>query len=93
MKSKEWDTKDRIRRAIGLMESALAEIEAAESEEEVTRKEEIDEFFEKLEKIRCTFSLNGEDNIRSIHFTEEATGNNKDVVLIGISREKAREVL
>lgn len=93
MKSKEWKTEDRIKRAIGLMESALAEIEEAEAEEEKTRKEEIDDFFEKLERIRCPFTLNGEKNIMAIHFTDEAKENSEDIVLIAISKEKMRDVL
>ena len=94
MKSKEWKTEDRIKRAIGLMESALAEIEKAEAEEEKTRKEKIEDFFEKLEEIRCTFNWNGTEGIRSIHFTgENEYGNSEDVVLIAISREKARNVI
>ena len=93
MKSKEWDAKDRIRRGIGLLEKALEEIEAEEAENEQSRREEIEDFFNKLEEIRCTFSWNGEDNIRSIHFTSEAKDNSEDVVIIAISKEKARNVI
>ena len=93
MKLKERNAKDRIQRVIDMLEKVLEEIEAEEAEDEQSRKEEIEEFFNKLEEIRCTFSWNGEDNIRSIHFTGDAKDNSEDVVIIAISKEKARNVI
>ena len=93
MKLKERNAKDRIQRVIDMLEKVLEEIDAEEAEDEQNRKKEIEDFFNKLEEIRCTFSWNGEDNIRSIHFTSEAKDNSEDVVIIAISKEKARNVI
>ena len=90
--SRSWSIEDRINRCINEMERIKEEVENMKVVEEKSRKEEIEDFFEKLHKIQSTFSYGEMDDIMSIHFNEPADKNN-GLVLIAIDKEKANDVL
>lgn len=91
--SRKWNAEDRIQRAIGFLETALEDIEEMKGSTERSRKKEIEDFFEKLDMVRCPFSYEGTDGIMSVHLQEGAENNSDEIVIIAISREKARNVL
>ena len=88
--SRRWEAEDRIRRCMNELEKILQEVEGMKEEKEKSRKEEIEEFFEKLNAIRVPFSIADLENVMSVHFEE---GEDKGKVLIAIDREKAGEII
>lgn len=53
----------------------------------MNEKERIEDFFDRLEKIRCEFSIGDVDNMWSIHLDDG------DTVIIAVSRKKAKKEL